>query len=157
VNEGLLALDQKLPPNSADSRLQYCSLASFQRDKTYKPDVRLLPEGKIMKEIAVGDVTMNRIQCVRRMNSETSGQAFKDLFENKRNYRDELRELAAKATVTFNVLDPRINRSRKDAGLIIRDKETDPPLVISSDELPTITEKQKEILLMPDDADDNGR
>jgi hypothetical protein len=67
-------------------------------------------------------------------------------------YREELSALAEKATVTFNVLDPRINLGRKDAGLVIRDVSTNSPSVISSDELPAITAEQKEILLMPDDA-----
>jgi hypothetical protein len=150
VNEGLLALDQKLPPNNADSKLQYCSLATFQRDKTKKLDIRQLPNGTFFKEIGKGDVTMNRIQCVRRMNSETSGEAYRRLFN--KTYREELSALAEKTTVTFNVLDPRINLGRKDAGLVIRDVSTNAPLVISSDELPAITAEQKEILLMPDES-----
>jgi hypothetical protein len=149
VNEGLIALDQKLPPSAANSTLQYCSLATFQRDKTKKIDIRELPKGTLFKDLGKGDVTVNRIQCVRRMNSDQSGQAFKKLFN--RTYRDELRELAAKATVTFNVLDPRINLGRKDAGLVIKDVSTVAPMVLSSDELPPISDEQKEILLMNTD------
>lgn len=157
VNEGLIALDQKLPSDTANSALQYCSLATFQRDKKSKLDIKQLPKGTVFKEIGIGDVSINRIQCVRRMNSNTSGEAFKELFKNKRNYRSELHELAEKATVTFNVLDPRINLTRKDAGLVIRDANTNVPFVISSDELPALTPEQKEILLLLDDSEGNGR
>jgi hypothetical protein len=141
VNEGLLALDEVLPADGTGSdERQICSLSRYQRD--FEREFKWGPI-KFGRLTPAGKVYLDRISCMRRLAGINSLRRFSELGLPE--FRQELRHLATTATVTFNAMDPRINKRRADAVLVVEDQEGH-PAIIKSEEVPPLTPNQEALL-----------